>query len=156
MIISCNTSRAQPPERALSLAKTCSQAHFSPLMEKCWNSGNTSGLFLTMKHHHVSVFHHKYFAELSWFNPHFRCICYRFTLMSRTVLNCKMLIFKFGVNIFWRDKQPPSDVLFRSLMIPGELYGGTSPAACWVKSSWMSACLIEGVTLYPTKYCVKA
>lgn len=36
------------------------------------------------------------------------------------------------------------------------LEDGGTPAACWVQSLWMSACLTEGVTLYPTKYYVKA
>lgn len=35
---------------------------------------------------------------------------------------------------------------------PESTGGRTSPAACWVKSLWMSACLTVGVTLYPTKY----
>lgn len=68
-----------------------------------WNSANANVLFLRIKKAPNQCFAQNKSAELP------------------LPTHCKMFIVKFGVEIFGRDKQPLSDDLFRSLVIPGEL-----------------------------------
>lgn len=118
MRISCNTSRTHPPERALSLAKTWSLAHFShvscftPLLEKCWNSRNTNGLLLRMGQHSISLLQHKTLLDYHHIIFKYLFIMYQFRWLPHTVLNCKIFIFTFRVNIFWDTVWCPLQVTY--------------------------------------------
>jgi len=124
--ISCDTSRTQPPERALSSAKTCSLfslslSCFSPFtvleLWKCQrliSSNETAPLsvFFTTK----TLLNYLNFIQI--FDA---CIIDEFWWLSHTILN--YIIFYFWVKV---HKAPRSDVLCRSLMVPGELWHNLS------------------------------
>lgn len=104
-----------------------------------------------MKHVHYQAFsflHYDDFRKFSQFNPDF---CHRF--MVAVVESLVSHIVSFVMFELQRTR------LLCLLSSPGHtlsLENCGAPAACWVQSLWMSACLTEGVTLYPTKYYVKA